>query len=48
MYGGTNNETKKEEKMNKEKAKNKLGMALVGLGKYSSGQLAPALQETEH
>ena len=26
----------------------KLGIALVGLGKYSEGQLAPALQETEH
>jgi predicted dehydrogenase len=26
----------------------KLGIALVGLGKYSSGQLAPALKETEH
>jgi predicted dehydrogenase len=28
--------------------KKKLGVALVGLGGYSSGQLAPALQETEH
>lgn len=28
--------------------KDKLGIALVGLGTYSSGQLAPALQETEH
>jgi len=28
--------------------KNKLGIALVGLGKYSEGQLAPALQETAH
>lgn len=27
---------------------NKLGIALVGLGKYSEGQLAPALQETKH
>lgn len=27
---------------------NKLGIALVGLGNYSGGQLAPALQETEH
>ena len=27
---------------------NKLGIALVGLGKYSSGQLAPALKETEY
>ncbi len=26
----------------------KLGVALVGLGRYSRGQLAPALQETEH
>lgn len=26
----------------------KLGIALVGLGGYSSGQLAPALQETKH
>lgn len=26
----------------------KLGIALVGLGQYSSGQLAPALQETRH
>lgn len=26
----------------------KLGIALVGLGKYSTGQLAPALQETNH
>ncbi|HVK47841.1 MAG TPA: Gfo/Idh/MocA family oxidoreductase, partial [Pseudobacter sp.] len=29
-------------------AQKKLGIALVGLGGYSSGQLAPALQETEH
>lgn len=26
----------------------KLGIALVGLGNYATGQLAPALQETEH
>lgn len=26
----------------------KLGIALVGLGNYAGGQLAPALQETEH
>lgn len=26
----------------------KLGVALVGLGSYASGQLAPALQQTEH
>ena len=28
--------------------KDKLGVALVGLGGYSGGQLAPALQETKH
>lgn len=28
--------------------KDKLGIALVGLGSYSSGQLAPALQEMQH
>ncbi|WPP52331.1 Gfo/Idh/MocA family protein [Catalinimonas niigatensis] len=32
----------------KEQQKKKLGIALVGLGSYSSGQLAPALQETGH
>ncbi len=30
------------------KRKEKIGVALVGLGRYASGQLAPALQETEH
>ena len=28
--------------------KKKLGVALVGLGSYSRGQLAPALQLTQH
>ena len=28
--------------------KDKLGVALIGLGGYSAGQLAPALQETKH
>ena len=28
--------------------KDKLGIALVGLGGYATGQLAPALQQTEH
>jgi predicted dehydrogenase len=28
--------------------KDKLGVALVGLGRYSEGQLGPALKETEH
>ncbi|WP_158824714.1 Gfo/Idh/MocA family protein [Mucilaginibacter lacusdianchii] len=31
-----------------QKPGNKLGIALVGLGGYSKGQLAPALQQTEH
>lgn len=30
------------------KRNEKIGVALVGLGRYASGQLAPALQETEH
>ncbi|WP_207492939.1 Gfo/Idh/MocA family protein [Aridibaculum aurantiacum] len=34
--------------MAEEKHKQKLGVALVGLGEYSTGQLAPALQETNH
>ena len=33
---------------NKNKAAGKLGIALVGLGNYAGGQLAPALQQTEH
>ncbi len=32
----------------KNKKGTKLGVALVGLGGYATGQLAPALQETEH
>jgi predicted dehydrogenase len=45
---------KKEEKLAEKAAEKtrknakKLGIALVGLGKYSSGQLGPALQETEN
>ncbi|RYY56087.1 MAG: Gfo/Idh/MocA family oxidoreductase [Chitinophagaceae bacterium] len=31
-----------------EKKKDKLGVALVGLGGYATGQLAPALQQTTH
>lgn len=31
-----------------EQPRKKLGIALVGLGKYSSGQLAPALMQTSH
>lgn len=33
---------------NKNKTAGKLGIALVGLGNYAGGQLAPALQQTEH
>ncbi len=32
----------------RKKQTDKLGFALVGLGNYAGGQLAPALQETEH
>lgn len=32
----------------KNKRDGKLGIALVGLGSYAGGQLAPALQQTEH
>jgi predicted dehydrogenase len=38
----------KPENMTENKNQNKLGVALVGLGNYSSDQLAPALQETQH
>ncbi|MBX2966347.1 MAG: Gfo/Idh/MocA family oxidoreductase [Cyclobacteriaceae bacterium] len=38
---------KKEQSVNDGK-KDKLGIALVGLGSYAGGQLAPALQQTEH
>jgi predicted dehydrogenase len=41
-------EENSEDHMKEENSKGKLGIALVGLGKYSSEQLAPALQETEH
>ena len=34
--------------MNSQKQDRKLGIALVGLGSYSTGQLAPALVNTEH
>lgn len=45
---GTEQEAKAQEKVDEEKAAKKLGIALVGLGKYAEGQLAPALQETKH
>ncbi len=34
--------------MNDDKKGGKLGIALTGLGTYSEGELAPALQQTEH
>lgn len=44
--GNCTEETKKQKTMS---AKNgKLGIALVGLGGYAGGQLAPALLQTEH
>ncbi|GAB3258660.1 Gfo/Idh/MocA family oxidoreductase [Larkinella harenae] len=45
--GGENKSSEKEESAAKESAGNrKLGIALVGLGKYSEGELAPALEKT--
>src|SRR5689334_22023587 len=38
----------KKKDMPTNKKLNKLGIALVGLGKYATGQLAPALQETKN
>ncbi len=37
-----------EEQAQEQQADRKLGIALVGLGQYSEGQLAPALEETSH
>jgi hypothetical protein len=45
---GYNSPVKKEKNSDKEKAQGKLGIALVGLGMYSTGQLAPALTQTQH
>lgn len=42
------NEEKKLKSMKEQKAAGKSGIALVGLGSYAGGQLAPALQQTEH
>jgi len=41
-------ETVTKEEFAKQKQKGKLGIALVGLGGYAGGQLAPALLQTEH
>ena len=42
------NSIKERAEENSSSTKNKLGIALVGLGKYSEGELGPALKETEH
>src|SRR5690349_15937878 len=36
------------DRIKKAKAEGKLGIALVGLGNYAGGQLAPALEQTKH
>jgi predicted dehydrogenase len=49
--GGCNNkpdEDKSMQHIKDQKAKGKLGIALVGLGSYAGGQLAPALKETKN
>lgn len=46
-YSTCDEEPSKNKKMSKSK-NGKLGVALVGLGGYAGGQLAPALQQTEH
>lgn len=46
-YSNCSNESSNKTTMNKSKDK-KLGIALVGLGGYAGGQLAPALLQTEH
>lgn len=44
-YSNCTNASNKTKMANKD---GKLGIALVGLGSYAGGQLAPALQQTEH
>ncbi len=46
-YSTCSDENSKKKKMNN-RQDGKLGIALVGLGSYAGGQLAPALQQTEH
>lgn len=45
-FGNCNETPEKKKRMNGNK--DKLGVALVGLGGYAGGQLAPALLQTEH
>lgn len=44
----SHDEDSSKERIRKEKASGKLGIALVGLGNYAGGQLAPALSETSN
>jgi predicted dehydrogenase len=46
-YSTCSDENSKQQKMSNRKD-GKLGIALVGLGNYSNGQLGPALLQTEH
>ena len=46
-YPNCNDQQSKKQNM-RNKNDGKLGIALAGLGAYSTGQLAPALQQTEH
>src|ERR1044071_1698004 len=45
---GTAGKESSTDRIKKAKAAGKLGIALVGLGNYAGGQLAPALQQTKH
>jgi len=50
-FSNCNNNSSEEKSQNhimNQKQKGKLGIALVGLGGYAGGQLAPALQQTEN
>jgi predicted dehydrogenase len=46
--GNCLDQTSSKQKAMAQKNAGKLGVALVGLGGYATGQLAPALQQTEH
>ena len=46
--GEYNRDENKSKPMSKKNANGKLGVALVGLGNYATGQLAPALEQTEN
>jgi predicted dehydrogenase len=47
-FGCNSSHKDSEQRTQKNKAMDKLGVALVGLGSYATNQLAPALQQTEH